>query len=276
MSAKVTKTCFVVGPIGDEHSNDRIHADWLFEEIIEKVFQDHFPEFTVTRADKIAEPGRIDAQVITALLDSDLVVADLSTLNPNAFYEIGIRHMTQKPIVHVHLEGERIPFDIGTYRSIKFSLKTPFTLRKARTELEAAIRAATSDGHNVDNPVTVARGKIEFVKSASSTEKVLFSELQTLKDRVSLFERNLTTTGIRSFARPERFRIDLSPASVQATSDFLRGARSLIENHFAGYEVEDNGSLAFTCYVANTVETRVAVEALKKEASNAEYSLVIS
>ena len=276
MSVKKTKTCFVVGPIGDDHSDDRIHADWLFEEIIEKVFEEHFPEFAVTRADKIAEPGRIDAQVITALLDSDLVVADLSTLNPNAFYEIGIRHMTQRPIIHVHLEGERIPFDIGAYRSIKFSLKTPSSLRKARSELAAAIRSANSDDHLVDNPVTVARGKVEFQQSASSTEKVLLSELQIVKDRLSIFERNMVATGVRSFARPSRFRLDLTPQSAQATSSFLSNARALVSEHFNAYETEDNGDFTFTCYVINTDQNRLAVEALRQDAADAEYALTIS
>jgi hypothetical protein len=94
------KMCFVVGPIGAEDSPQRIGADWLLEMIILPVFVD-FPQFEIKRADTISEPGMIDAQIINALLNADLVIADLSTLNPNAFYEIGIRHMAQKPIIHM-------------------------------------------------------------------------------------------------------------------------------------------------------------------------------
>ena len=96
------KSCFVVGPIGDDDTEDRIHADWLLEEIIQPVFDEKFSEYRVERADRITIPGRSDAQVISALLDADLVIADLTTLNPNAFYEIGIRHMTQKPVIHMN------------------------------------------------------------------------------------------------------------------------------------------------------------------------------
>ncbi|MDR7145186.1 hypothetical protein [Rhizobium sp. BE258] len=126
------KTCFVVGPIGDDDSDDRIHADWLLEEIIEPVFREHFPDFHVARADRMPNPGQITTQVITALLDSELVIADLTTLNPNAFYEIGIRHTIQKPIIHMHLEGQRIPFDVASVRSVKFSRRRPSDLRSAR------------------------------------------------------------------------------------------------------------------------------------------------
>ena len=86
-----TKLCFVVGPIGADGSPERIHADWLLDGIIQPVMAE-YREFKIERADQMTQPGMIDAQVINALLNADLVIADLSTLNPNAFYEIGIRH----------------------------------------------------------------------------------------------------------------------------------------------------------------------------------------
>jgi len=73
------KTTFVIGPIGA-----RLEADWLLEFIIEPLMEQH-PEFKVLRADKIAVPGRIDAQVINHLHDAELVIADLTGHNPNAF-----------------------------------------------------------------------------------------------------------------------------------------------------------------------------------------------
>jgi len=76
-----------------------------------------FPEFETIRADQISSPGMIDAQIIRHLIDADLVIADLSGLNPNAFYEIGIRHMVAKPIIHMQLDGEVIPFDVMLYRA---------------------------------------------------------------------------------------------------------------------------------------------------------------
>ncbi len=67
----------------------------------------------------------LDSQIIIRLLDCDLVIADLSSLNPNVFYEIGIRHMIQKPIIHMYLEGTKIPFDVAPYRAIRFKLSHP-------------------------------------------------------------------------------------------------------------------------------------------------------
>ena len=57
-----------------------------------------FPNYQVKRADHDPRPGLIDSQLINDLLNAELVIADLSFVNPNVFYEIGIRHMAQKPI----------------------------------------------------------------------------------------------------------------------------------------------------------------------------------
>jgi hypothetical protein len=67
MSNKTTKKklCFVVGPIGIEDSEIRVHADWLLEEIIQPVLSE-FSDYEVKRADQGPR------------LTSDLVIADLS------------------------------------------------------------------------------------------------------------------------------------------------------------------------------------------------------
>jgi hypothetical protein len=51
MTGTPKKNCFVVGPIGAADSTERIHADWVLEEIINPVMAE-FP-FAVHRSDKL-------------------------------------------------------------------------------------------------------------------------------------------------------------------------------------------------------------------------------
>ncbi len=205
MSGSSTKVCFVVGPIGDPDSDARVHADWILEEIIEPVLS-QFPHFAVVRADQIAPPGMIDAQVIQHLLDSDLVIADLSRENPNAFYEIGIRHMAQKPIIHMQLVDEKVPFDVSLYRTLKFSRARPSDLKNARAELKRAVEAVLADGYKVDNPVTRARGKIRLEESATPEQKVILDQLTAIQARLERLESgNLNIINYR-MARSEARR----------------------------------------------------------------------
>jgi signal transduction histidine kinase len=148
-----------------------------------------FPDFDVIRADQISQPEMIDAQIIRNLIDAELVIADLSTLNPNAFYEIGIRHMVQKPIIHMQLADDKIPFHVSLYRSTRFSRARPSDLRKAREELRLAITSIIADEYEVDNPVTRARGQINLEQHATSEQKVLLGQLKSIQERLDSLEQ---------------------------------------------------------------------------------------
>ncbi|MFO1248338.1 MAG: hypothetical protein U1E93_08990 [Alphaproteobacteria bacterium] len=185
---KAIKSCFVVGPIGDEGDAARIHADWLFEGIVQPVVSE-FKEFgTPTRADKISRPGMIDTQIIERLLADDLVIADLSNINPNAFYEIGIRHVSELPIIHMQLKGESLPFDVAGFRAIKFSLRHPSEIEAAKVELRNAIKEILAEGYRVENPVTHVRGRTALEASATPRDQLLFEEIRALSARVGQLE----------------------------------------------------------------------------------------
>ncbi len=183
-----TKLCFVIGPIGAEGTKERRHSEWVLEEIIRPVMAS-FPAFDVKRADEDDRPGLIDAQIITDLLDADLVIADLSSYSPNAYYEIGIRHMAQKPIIHMQLAEETIPFDLRLYRAIRFSINTPTEIRKAREALKAHVAATQRDGYQVENPVTKARGAVQLKEHATPPEQVLLDQIADLNRRVARIEQ---------------------------------------------------------------------------------------
>lgn len=191
------KRCFVVGPIGAEESLTRTHSDWLLQGIIKPVFDQHFPDYDVIRADKISVPGMIDAQVINLLIDAELVIADMSELNPNAFYEMGIRHMEQKPIVHMFLKGEEIPFDVKPYRAIEFSREHPQHLEVAKELLKTTVESVMADGFQVDNPVTKARGIMRWREQATPGERLLLDRIQGIELRLSYMENRNTDAAPR-------------------------------------------------------------------------------
>lgn len=68
--------------------------------------------FEVVRADFISKTGSINKKVIQHIYRADAVVADLTELNPNVFYELGVRHSLRNGTILVALEGTKIPFDV--------------------------------------------------------------------------------------------------------------------------------------------------------------------
>ena len=55
--------------------------------------------FFCQRSDDITKPGRISLQILQAIGDADLIVADLSEHNPNVMYELGFAHALGKPTI---------------------------------------------------------------------------------------------------------------------------------------------------------------------------------
>lgn len=156
--ASPSRTCFVVGPIGKRGSKERIHSDALFNKIIKPAFVSIRKNLHVVRADHISTPGMIDSQIVTHLIEAKLVIADLTTRNPNAFYELGIRHMANKPVIHIYKRGERIPADVSLFRAVEISYSNAVAIGKSRVELAKAIEATFIRGFAVENPVTQSKG----------------------------------------------------------------------------------------------------------------------
>jgi hypothetical protein len=66
------------------------------------------------RADDIVHAGNINVPMYEQLLKADVVVADVSTYNCNAFYELGVRHALRPyTTIVISEDGLTFPFDVG-------------------------------------------------------------------------------------------------------------------------------------------------------------------
>lgn len=150
-------TCFVIAPIGNEHAPDGSPELLAFEEnleIFEKVILPACARHGIVpvRADGIADSGEITEQICRHVLQDDIVIADVTGGNANVTYELGIRHLTGKPIIHIGEHGQ-LPFDLSQIRTIMFD-RSRSGLIRARRDLESALAVAL---HNGFEPLTPAR-----------------------------------------------------------------------------------------------------------------------
>lgn len=99
------KRCFVITPIGDEKSEIRRHIDGIIDEAIVPALGE---EYEVRVAHREFELGSINDRVIRNIYDSDLVIANLTQLNPNVMFEIGMRYSFGKPALVIAEEGTRL------------------------------------------------------------------------------------------------------------------------------------------------------------------------
>lgn len=135
------KTCFVIMAIGDQSVDDRIVASselkCKYDDLIKEAIVKARPRLDVARADDIALPGTITTDIVTRIMHSDYVVADVTYPNPNVFYELGLRHACRTGTVIIKdKEGPRVPFDIAHLRYIEYE-NTTSGLKQLASQLEA-------------------------------------------------------------------------------------------------------------------------------------------
>lgn len=168
------KTCFFIGPIGDEGSQTRDWSDQVLNLIVAPVVTS-FGYETPRRSDLIHNPGSISLEIIKRLVEDDLVIADLTDKNPNVFYELAIRHVTQKPVIHLIRQGDRIPFDVSDFRAISIGL-TLSIAEKAKENLRKQIEMIETGG-GVYTPLTQFRA----LKNALSNDSVEMESKETVQ-----------------------------------------------------------------------------------------------
>jgi hypothetical protein len=109
------------------------------------------------RADEIQHSGNINVPMYQQLLNADVVIADVSTYNPNAFYELGVRHAL-KPYTTITIAEDKLvfPFDVAqiairTYHHLGEGIDFG-EVERMRGDLQSAIKTVGAKAA-YDSPV---------------------------------------------------------------------------------------------------------------------------
>lgn len=187
------KKCFVVSPIGDAGTDIRKNADQLYQHIIRPVCEKC--GFIVQRVDEFNTSGSITQEILDALNDYELVIADLTEHNPNVFFEIGYRTKSQKPIIHLKRKDETIPFDISAIRTFEYDLTDLDMVTATKDRLEQVIKNFKYDevkeskkkSDNFENNMIVASLNDIQYKIDVLTEEIKKKENETIKTVIETF-----------------------------------------------------------------------------------------
>lgn len=112
--------CFVIMPITDPDGYEKGHFKCIYEDIFQKACKN--AGLNPIRADDVNSTNLIHLDIIEKLVVSKLAICDLSSLNPNVLFELGIRQAFDMPTVLVREEKTPSIFDIAplkyfTYRN---------------------------------------------------------------------------------------------------------------------------------------------------------------
>lgn len=133
--------------------------------------------FWLVRADLIAGTGLILHSIYRELEESDVVIADLTNLNPNVMYELGFAHGAKRPTILLASNTSVLPFDLAGVRTLLYEPSLP-GLRALQDHLQQALAQAATSPELFRMPPPHAReeGKSIFV-SYNHTDATVLARL---------------------------------------------------------------------------------------------------
>lgn len=122
-----------------------------YDDLIKEAILKARPNLEVIRADDVSMPGTMTTDIITRLMHSDYVVADVTYPNPNVFYELGLRHACRSgTIIIKDKSGPRVPFDIAHLRYFEYE-NTVAGLKNLSNQLSDCFNHFERDPQRPDN-----------------------------------------------------------------------------------------------------------------------------
>lgn len=129
-------TCFVMMPFGqwmDSYYRE-VYIPSIKEAGLEPI-----------RADELFSTGSVIEQIWEQISRAKVLLADLTGKNANVFYELGLAHAAQKPVVFTTGNLEDVPFDLRHLRVAVYDIRDPSWGEKLKSTLTVYLKAAKAE-----------------------------------------------------------------------------------------------------------------------------------
>ncbi|WP_415337790.1 hypothetical protein [Clostridium perfringens] len=186
--------CFIITPIGENLSDTRRRADGVIKSVINEVLKERgFKSENIKAAHEIPTLGSISNEIFKWINESDLVIANLTELNPNVMYELALRHCLCKPIIHICECGWKLPFDLKDHNTIIYK-NDMMGVCELKESLLKLIDEIEYDKEYTDNPILNSlkniyiNEKFEEFKSSlepGSTQTLLIEKIEDMDRKLN-------------------------------------------------------------------------------------------
>ncbi|MFO1272478.1 MAG: tetratricopeptide repeat-containing protein [Rubrivivax sp.] len=209
-------TCFVVQGFGEktDYTNGKTYnLDRSYDVVKEAVIA---AGLDCRRADEIVHAGTIDVPMYEQLLRADLVVADLSTYNVNAAFELGVRYaLKPRATIVIAEEGFKNPFDVNHIAITRYKhLGEDIGRREAerfRAELADRIRVIVAE-ERIDSPVYT-----------------FLTRLEPPEEKAGVAAAAAAPAAPAAQAQAQTFKLLMDGAMAKIAASDFAGAKSLLE-----------------------------------------------
>ena len=228
------KKCFIITPIGNEDSDIFRRAKGVIESAIKPVLE-KYGYVDIKPAYEINISGMINTQIINRIIEDDLVIANLTENNPNVMYELCLRHVVAKPIIHICERETKLPFDIKDSRTIFYD-NDMLGVEEFKNKLKKFMNEISYEKAYMDNPIYNAYKYGKLLKETEGTENneiikllvKLLGEVEEIKECNSYYQRTqdeVQTIGVKEIYTIGQMQRDMKSINTERAKRLLQNER---------------------------------------------------
>jgi hypothetical protein len=174
---------FLISQIDREGSDIRKRANVIHDHIVDPIAKEF--GLKTLRSDRDATPGPITSQILTSILESRVVVADLTGRNANVYYELAFVHSFGIPVVILVNDADTLTFDVKNERVIEIGDDGQIDMEqgeRTKNQLRSAFQIVLEPDYKPRSLVTEVAGAQDLQRL--SPDNPMASELTSIRERV--------------------------------------------------------------------------------------------
>lgn len=190
--------CFVIMPISNQNDYEDGHFTLVYEDIIKPAIQAN--DMKPIRADETKNTNLIQLDILRRIIETPIAICDMSSKNPNVFYELGMRQAFDMPTVLIKDDETTAPFDISGLRYITYNKNMKHReVQRAIEELTKCIKETylkKDDKSEINSLIrlmeltTPASFNSMNIPEAEKIERLQELELKDIKSAITEMSRN--------------------------------------------------------------------------------------
>ncbi|PFI53534.1 hypothetical protein COI68_30315 [Priestia megaterium] len=243
-------------------------------EHIKEVIEEENSIYEVFRADNLLNQQNILKDIVLAINDSDLIVADLTDLNPNVFYELGLAHALRKDVILLTQQLGELPFDLRSYRVISYSNHFK-KIQELETNLKRMLNDIQKGQLSFGSPIT------DWIPLSSSTTEMVVTdndiqEISSINKTNEIIEEEIEEGYLDFLANLEESMGDLTitiNSITEATNKFSEDINEQTAQINKANENGGNGSVSRVRKIARKTSSIMNEYSVLLASKNKAYSL---
>lgn len=246
---KVIKECFVMMPFSEPAGYQKDHFKRVFDFLIKPACEK--AGFKAKRVDENSKTGIIMLEILDMLVECDIAICDMSSRNPNVFYELGLRQAFDKKCVLIKDEKTDYPFDVNMLRTVDYDSSLRIDLIQEKVEdLALAIKETADntspDGNSLVHLLSIKKpAKINELVEMDNSMAIVLNAIQSLSSKIDAVKKPPVQNKFGPLTLPNKEVVYVGERLYTKGDDFINDEFGIIRS-FSEKEViveQTNGVL---------------------------------